>query len=110
MEVVALVILFLIALGLAPFVGGVIKLLIMMLFWMIAGNVAGHIIRGEDYGVIGNITLGLLGGIVGTILMHIAGLGSVAGIPIIGGIIAGILGAVVFVFLMRLTLDKNFGK
>jgi uncharacterized membrane protein YeaQ/YmgE (transglycosylase-associated protein family) len=39
--------------------------MVALVIWMIAGNIAGQIIRGRDYGVIGNIALGLAGGIVG---------------------------------------------
>lgn len=111
MGIVALVILFMIALFVGQgLFGSLISLLIAMFFWMLAGNVAGHIIRGEDYGVAGNIALGLLGGIVGSILLRWLGLGGVAGIPLFGGIITGIFGAIVVVYLMRWTIDRNFGK
>ncbi len=43
--------------------GGILQLILALILWMFIGNIAGHLIRGEDYGVAGNIALGLVGGI-----------------------------------------------
>jgi uncharacterized membrane protein YeaQ/YmgE (transglycosylase-associated protein family) len=88
---------------------GILQLLIAMVIWMLVGNVAGQIIRGEDYGVIGNIALGLAGGFVGTHLFRILGWHGILGLPIIGYIVTGVIGAIIFIYMMRL-VDKNFAR
>lgn len=111
MDVVAFVVFLALAVMIGnAMLGGVVQLAIAVLFWMVAGNVAGHIIRGEDYGVMGNIALGLLGGIVGTVTLRVIGLGGVTVIPLVGSLIAGVFGAVIFVYLMRILGDSNFGR
>lgn len=60
-----------------------------------AGFLAGHILRGEGYGAIGNIVLGILGGVVGDFLFGLAGLGPTG---IIGELIAATVGAVILVY------------
>lgn len=93
-----LIIAFLVGSGM---LGGVVKILIAMVFWMMVGNVAGHIMRGEDYGVAGNMALGLAGGIVGTMVLRWAGFGAIAGIPLLGSLVAGLFGAILLIFLAR---------
>lgn len=90
--------------------GGVIKLLIAIVLWMFIGNIAGYMIRGEDYGVAGNIALGLVGGIFGGWLLRLIGLGGLLNIWLLGPIISGIIGAVVLVYITRWTIDGNFGE
>ena len=81
-----------------------------LILWMFIGNIAGHMIRGEDYGVAGNIALGLVGGIFGGIILRLFGLGFVLNIWILGQIISGVIGAVILVYITRWTVDGNFGK
>ena len=103
MEVLALFIMILAAIffGQSLFVG-ILQLLIAMIFWMFIGNIAGYIMRGEDYGVAGNMALGLAGGVVGSIVLRNIGFSSVANIPLIGGLIAGVFGAIIVIFMVRL--------
>ncbi|MGB7337577.1 MAG: hypothetical protein WBC91_01705, partial [Phototrophicaceae bacterium] len=74
------------------------------------GNIAGHMIRGEDYGVAGNIALGLVGGIVGAFILRLFGMGFILNIWLLGQILSGVIGAVLLVYITRWTLDGNFGK
>ena len=61
----------------------------------LVGFLAGHIMRGEGYGALGNIILGIFGGIIGRILFGFAGLGPTG---LIGDIIAGVVGALILVY------------
>lgn len=61
-----------------------------------AGYLAGHILRGRGYGAIGNIFLGVLGGVLGDFLFGLAGLGPTG---FIGELISATVGAVLLVFL-----------
>ena len=60
-----------------------------------AGFLAGHILRGEGYGAIGNIILGIFGGIVGGIAMWLLGFHTHS---MIADIISGTIGAVALVY------------
>lgn len=92
-----------------PVIGSVINLAIALLMWGIIGYFAGRIIRGAGFGTLGNILLGIMGGIVGSIVVRLFGLGGLFGIPIFGTFIVGVIGAVVFIFVMRL-IDSNFAR
>lgn len=90
--------------------GGILQLLLALILWMFIGNIAGHLIRGEDYGVAGNIALGLVGGIFGGFLLNLIGLGFILNIWILGQFLSGVIGAVLLVYLTRWTVDGNFGE
>jgi uncharacterized membrane protein YeaQ/YmgE (transglycosylase-associated protein family) len=59
-----------------------------------AGFLAGKIMRGEGYGILANIILGLLGGVIGGFILPFAGLHTTG---MIGDIVAGTIGAVILV-------------
>lgn len=61
-----------------------------------AGFLAGQILRGEGYGAIGNIFLGILGGVVGDFLFGLAGFHTTG---LIGELIAATVGAILLVYL-----------
>ncbi|MEL6407745.1 MAG: hypothetical protein AAFR81_25475 [Chloroflexota bacterium] len=90
--------------------GGVIELILAVILWMFIGNIAGHMIRGEDYGVAGNIALGLVGGLFGSFLLNLFQLGFILDIWILGQIFSGVIGAVILVYLTRWTIDSQAGK
>lgn len=90
--------------------GGILQFILALFLWMFIGNVAGYIIRGEEYGVAGNIALGIIGGLVGSFLLRLIGLGGLLNIWILGPILGGIIGAVIVVNIARITIDRNFGK
>ncbi len=89
--------------------GSLVGLIIMLVGWMFAGALAGRILRGAGYGPIGDIGLGLVGGIVGSLLFGLLGLGGIMGIPILGPILVGAVGAVVFVYIVRL-FNSSFAR
>lgn len=60
-----------------------------------AGYFAGHILRGRGYGALGNIVLGVLGGILGDLLFGALGLGPHS---VIGDLIAATVGSVILVY------------
>ena len=67
---------------------------------LIAGWLAGQVMKGGGYGIIVDIVLGLLGGIVGGWLLGALGIWPGAGI--IGSIIVSFIGAVILVALTRM--------
>lgn len=71
---------------------------------LIAGWLAGMVMKGGGYGVIGDIVLGIIGAIVGGFLAtNVLGIGSVNGINIESIVIAAV-GAVIVVFASRLVM------
>lgn len=108
MEIVFLVLMFVLATALGFPAMGIVSLVLTVFFWMVIGNVAGHIIRGEDYGVAGNMALGLLGGVVGTTVLNWFGFAGFTQ-SLLGSFVTGIFGAVLVVYIMRL-VDRSFGR
>ena len=74
-----------------------------MIYWvivgLIAGWLAGQVMKGGGYGVIVDIILGLLGGIIGGWLF--GALGIRAGSGMVGSIIVSFIGAVILVAISR---------
>jgi uncharacterized membrane protein YeaQ/YmgE (transglycosylase-associated protein family) len=66
---------------------------------LIAGWAAGKIMKGRGYGVIADIVLGMLGGIIGG---WVVGLLDIGGGGLIWSILVSILGAVILIWLARL--------
>ena len=67
---------------------------------LIAGWLAGQVMKGGGYGILIDIILGLLGGIVGGWLFGALGLASGGGM--VGSIIVSFIGAVVLVGITRI--------
>lgn len=87
---------------------GLTGLIIRLLAWMVAGVLAGRFMRGKGYGPIGDIGLGIVGGIVGSWLFGLLGLGWL-GNGIIMQVFVGAVGAVVFIYIARI-FDRDFAK
>ena len=66
---------------------------------LVAGWLAGQLMKGGGYGVIVDIILGLLGGVVGGWLFGLLGLSTGGGM--IGSIIVAFIGAVILVGITR---------
>ena len=66
---------------------------------LIAGWLAGQVMKGGGYGVLVDILLGILGGILGNWLFGALGLSSGGGL--IGSIIVSFVGAVILVAITR---------
>lgn len=86
---------------------GIAGLILSVLVWMFIGWIAGKILRGKGYGPIGDAALGLVGGIVGSIVLGIFGL-NFGGL--VGTIIVGVVGSVLLVFVIRLFHDADFAR
>lgn len=90
--------------------GGILELFVMVVIWMVAGTIAGRLLRGRGYGPFGDIVLGIIGGLIGWIVLTLLGLGGLAQMWLIGSIIAGVVGAVILVYLVRALFSKDFAK
>ena len=74
-----------------------------LLYWvvvgLIAGWLAGVVMKGGGYGIVVDIVLGMLGAIVGGWIFSMLGVG--AGGGLIGGIVVAFIGAVALVAITR---------
>jgi uncharacterized membrane protein YeaQ/YmgE (transglycosylase-associated protein family) len=66
----------------------------------IAGWLAGQLVKGGGFGLIGDIVVGIIGGFIGGWGLAQAGISFGGGI--LGAILTALVGAVVFLFLLRL--------
>ena len=71
-----------------------------VLIGLVAGWLAGTLMKGGGFGVIGDIAVGVLGALLGGFLFSSLGLS--AGGGLLGAVIVATLGALVLIFLLRL--------
>jgi uncharacterized membrane protein YeaQ/YmgE (transglycosylase-associated protein family) len=71
-----------------------------ILIGLIAGWLAGQIMKGGGFGVVGDIVVGVVGALLGGYLF--GALGISAGGGLLGSIIVATIGAVVLIFILRL--------
>lgn len=76
------------------------SLLVILIIGAIAGWLAGLIVKGYGYGLLGNIVVGIVGAFVAGLLFPQIGLSIGSGIA--GAIIHATIGAVILLFLIRL--------
>lgn len=79
---------------------GIESILVMIIIGAIAGWLAGQIVKGFGFGLLGNIVVGIVGAFVAGLIFPVVGLGFGGGI--LGSIIHATLGAVILLFLIRL--------
>jgi uncharacterized membrane protein YeaQ/YmgE (transglycosylase-associated protein family) len=70
-----------------------------VLLGITAGWLAGKIIRGKGFGLVGDLVVGVLGSLVGNFLFGLLGL---AAYGLIGRLVVSVAGAVVLLWLLRL--------
>jgi uncharacterized membrane protein YeaQ/YmgE (transglycosylase-associated protein family) len=73
------------------------NLLYFLLLGLIAGWLAGKIMKGGGYGIIGDIVIGIIGAFIGGQL-----LGGFIGGGLLGALLTATLGAVLLIFVIRL--------
>ncbi len=75
-------------------------LLVWLIVGLIAGWLAGLVVRGGGFGLVGDIIIGILGAIIGSLLFSFLGLQNpVTGI--LGTILVAFIGAVILTFILR---------
>jgi uncharacterized membrane protein YeaQ/YmgE (transglycosylase-associated protein family) len=75
-------------------------ILIWVLVGAVAGWLAGLVVRGFGFGLVGNIIVGILGAVLGGWLLGMAGVSF--GMGILGTIITAFIGAVVLLLIARM--------
>ncbi len=74
-------------------------LLAWLLVGLVAGFLAGQVMKGSGYGIVGDIVMGVIGAFIGGFLASALGLTGSMGL--IGSIIVAFIGAVVLIALIR---------
>lgn len=75
------------------------SLLIFLLIGAIAGWLAGAIVKGFGFGLVGNIVVGIVGALIAGLLLPAIGFGP--GVGILAAIVHATLGAVLLLILIR---------
>ncbi|HEY7328592.1 MAG TPA: GlsB/YeaQ/YmgE family stress response membrane protein [Gemmataceae bacterium] len=76
-----------------------------LLIGLIAGWLAGKVIKGSSFGLIGNMIVGVIGALIGGFLFGQMGV-STSGL--IGEILAATVGAIILLLILRLVPQKRF--
>ena len=84
----------------------ILNCIVWVVVGVIAGTVAGRLLRGKGYGPIGDLVLGLIGSVVGGMAFSLLNID--LGCWVCGDVVVAVFGAVLFVALTRFFLDKNF--
>ena len=74
-------------------------LLLFLLIGIVAGFLAGKIMRGAGYGLVGDLILGVIGSFIG---VWVFGLLSIQAGGILGLLVAAVVGALLLLFVLRL--------
>jgi uncharacterized membrane protein YeaQ/YmgE (transglycosylase-associated protein family) len=75
------------------------SIITLLIVGLVAGWIAGLVMKGEGYGVIGDIIIGIIGAVIGGWLFSLLGVGT--GFGIIGSIIVAAIGAIILVFVVH---------
>ena len=67
---------------------------------LVAGWLAGVVMKGGGFGVIGDIVVGIVGALIGGWLFSTMGVSTGGGL--LGAIIVALIGAIILIFLLRL--------
>jgi uncharacterized membrane protein YeaQ/YmgE (transglycosylase-associated protein family) len=79
---------------------GIENILMTIIIGAIAGWLAGLIVKGFGFGLLGNIVVGIIGAFVAGLIFPVIGLSFGGGL--LGGIIRSTIGAVILLYLMWL--------
>jgi uncharacterized membrane protein YeaQ/YmgE (transglycosylase-associated protein family) len=78
---------------------GVWSLIVFLVVGLVAGWLAGKIMKGRGFGLLGNLAVGVVGSFVGGLVFRLIGL---APTHIVGSLISAVVGAIVLLYLVGL--------
>ncbi len=78
------------------------SLIIWAIIGIVAGFLAGVIVKGYGLGLIGNLIVGVVGAFIGGWLLPQLGIGAITGTPILDTIIVATVGAIVLLLVIGL--------
>lgn len=74
-------------------------LLLLVFIGLVAGWLAGVLVKGGGFGILGDIVVGILGAVIGGYLFGVVGVG---GSGLLGQILVATVGAILLIFVLRL--------
>ena len=74
-------------------------LLLLIFIGLVAGWLAGVLVKGGGFGILGDIVVGVLGAVIGGYLFGVVGIG---GSGLLGQILVATVGAILLIFVLRL--------
>lgn len=77
-----------------------VSIIVWLIIGAIAGWAAGELMRGEGFGVVGNMVVGIIGALIGGFLFSALGIMPDAGL--IGSFITALIGAIILLFIVGL--------
>jgi uncharacterized membrane protein YeaQ/YmgE (transglycosylase-associated protein family) len=83
------------------------SLLVMIVVGGVAGWLAGLVMRGSGYGIIGDIIVGLLGALIGTWLMRAFSLSVNLGSLVLNKVVVSLIGALVLMFVVGMLRRRS---
>ena len=83
------------------------SIVVILIVGLVAGWLAGKIVRGAGFGLIGDIVIGIVGAFIGDWLLP--RLGIHLGTGIISSIVNALIGAIILLLLIRLVSGAGFG-
>ncbi len=75
-----------------------------ILIGLAAGFLAGTVVKGHGFGIIGNIIVGIIGAVLGGFLFRLLGLSATGKI---GSLLCAFVGAIVLLFLLKFVKGKD---
>jgi uncharacterized membrane protein YeaQ/YmgE (transglycosylase-associated protein family) len=82
-------------------------LIVILIVGVVAGWLAGKIVRGNGFGLVGDAAVGIVGALIGDWLLHRLGIHFSSGV--IGLTINATIGAIVVLLALRLAGASNWG-
>lgn len=76
----------------------------LLLIGLAAGWLAGHLTRGHDFGLVGNLIVGVIGAALGSVVFRLVGL-SASGL--LGELISATCGAVLLLYVLQFLKQKR---
>jgi uncharacterized membrane protein YeaQ/YmgE (transglycosylase-associated protein family) len=76
------------------------SVLVIVIVGIVAGWLAGKVVRGSGFGILGDLVVGILGAFIGNWLLPRVGIH--LGTGIVSAIVNAVIGAIVLLFLIRL--------
>jgi uncharacterized membrane protein YeaQ/YmgE (transglycosylase-associated protein family) len=75
-----------------------LNLIYFLLIGLVAGWLAGKIMKGQGFGLLGDLVIGVLGAVLGGFLFQLVGL---AAVGLLGSLISATVGAIVLLFILK---------
>ena len=81
------------------------SLLVILVVGVVAGWLAGHLVRGTGFGLVADLCIGVVGALIGNWLLP--RLGIHLGVGIVSAIISATVGAVILLIILRLIRGRG---